>query len=133
MRDCSLNGMTPSSKLEACRALSAGCLPPRPLPPAQGYAWSTYNPEAQRMVCKGPSCRAYAVIECVKAGAQPLSPDSDGNVGCGNTGKNNIGSWNKGDGNWGSCNTGELALTSGHLRYALRCTAVALGAGSLLP
>lgn len=77
-----------------------------PLPHAQSYAWSTYNTASKQLVCKGANCRAYAVIECVQAGAKPLKPDANGNVGCGNTGKNSIGSWNTGDGNWGSCNAG---------------------------
>lgn len=34
----------------------------------------------------GKECLAFGIIECVEAGAQPLQPDSQNNIGCGNTG-----------------------------------------------
>lgn len=55
--------------------------------PIQGYAWRTLDPDSWR-VCEGPRCLAFAIIECASKGSRPLAPDEDGNLGCGNLGKN---------------------------------------------
>lgn len=53
--------------------------------PLQDYAWITTNPTTG-LICEGPPCLAYSVVECVSKGAQPLKLDSRNNIGCGNAG-----------------------------------------------
>lgn len=90
----------------ASGALRWHILPPRFS--AQALQWRTFDPDAGEL-CTGEGCPAFAVVECVKEGAEPLVKDEEGNIGCGNTGSNNVGSWNSGTGNWGGCNSGEHA------------------------
>ena len=76
-------------------AASLGARHKAPLhPAAQGYAWNTapYGYPGSSF-CTGPTCKAFAVIECVSAGAEPLLPDARGNIGCGCSGWGNVGNW----------------------------------------